>query len=112
MPSDRAVGARTAIASAFMRVLLGAPFQPLLDRFVSDYEPEPLRGVPVGCALHVEVRERYPVRHGLGSTFFNGDEMKLIVHPPVVRHAVGRTVVEHQLWMTGRCAADKHVVRR
>jgi hypothetical protein len=75
--------------------LFGAMLEPLLNRFVSDYEPESLRRVSVGCALYVEVREGYAVRHGLGSTFFNRDEMKLIVHPPVVRYAVGCAVLEH-----------------
>src|SRR4051812_3982704 len=40
--------ASAAVASAFMRVLLGAMLEPLLNRFVSDHEAEPLRGVPVG----------------------------------------------------------------
>ena len=95
-----------------MLVLLGAMLEPLLDRFVSDYEPEPLRCIPIGRALHVEVGKRYAMRHGLGSTFFNRDEMKLIVQPPVIGHTVGRAVLEHQLRVTGRGAADKHVVRR
>ena len=95
-----------------MRVFLSAVLEPLLNRFVSDYEPEPLRCVPLGCALYVEVSERHAMRHGLGSTFFNRDEMKLIIHLPVVGYAIGRAVLEHQLWVTGRGAADKYVVRR
>ena len=88
-----------------LRVVL----KPLLDRFVSYHELKPLRCICVGCALHIEILERHGVRYGLRSTFFDRDEVELIVDAPVVRHGVRRAVLEHQLRVARRGAADKHV---
>ena len=71
--------------------------QPLLDRFISYQEPKSLFGICVRCPLHIEVPERRSVRHRLGSTFFDGNEVELIVDAPVVRHRIYRPVVKHQL---------------
>ncbi len=83
--------------------------EPLLDRFVSHHEPKPSRCLRFSCPLHIEVPERHGVRHGLRSTFFHRDEVELIVDAPVVRHGVRRAVLEHQLRVALRGAADKHV---
>ena len=88
-----------------LRVVL----KPLLDRFVSYKEPKPLRCIRVSCPLHIEVRERHGVRHGLRSAFFDRDEVELIVDAPVVRHHVRRAVLEHQLRVARRVAADDRV---
>ena len=83
--------------------------EPLLDRFVSYYEPKPLRCIGVSCPLHIEVVERHGVRYGLRSAFFDRDEVELIVDAPVVRHGVRRAVLEHQLRVARRGVADKRV---
>jgi len=88
-----------------LRVVL----EPLLDRFVSYKEPKPLRCIRVSCPLHIEVRERHGVRHGLRSAFFDRDEVELIVDAPVVRHHVRRAVLEHQLRVARRAREDERV---
>jgi len=88
-----------------LRVVL----EPLLDRFVSYKEPKPLRYIRVSCPLHIEIRERHGVRHGLRSAFFDRDEVELIVDTPVVRHHVRRAVLEHQLRVAPRPREDERV---
>ena len=91
--------------SRVLRVVL----EPLLDRFVSYQEPKPLCCICVGCPLHIEVREGHSVRYRLRSAFFDRNEVELIVDAPVVRHRVGRAVLEHQLRVARRVAADDRV---
>jgi hypothetical protein len=88
-----------------LRVVL----EPLLDRFVSYKEPKLLRCIRVSCPLHIEVRERHGVRHGLRSAFFDRDEVELIVDAPVVRHHVRRPVLEHQLRVARRARKGERV---
>ncbi len=75
--------------------------QPLLDRFISYQEPKSLFGIRVSCPLHIEVPERRRVRYRLGSTFFDGNEVELIVDTPVVRHRIRRAVFQDQLRVAG-----------
>jgi len=43
--------------------------------------------------LHIKVSEGHRVGHGLCSTFFDRDEVELIVDAPVVRHSVMRALL-------------------
>src|SRR4051794_25177716 len=73
--------------------VLRAVFEPLLDRFVSDDEPEALRGGRVFCPLQIEAVEWDAVRHEFCPAFFKRDEVELIVGFPVVAHGVGRAIL-------------------
>ena len=86
--------------------------EPLLDRFVSDDEPEPLRCSRVVCPLQIEAVERDAVRHEFCPAFFERDEVELIVGFPVVAYAVARAILEHELRAGRRGAADKQVAGR
>ncbi len=89
--------------------VLGAVRQPLLDRFVSDYESEPLRCSRLFCPLHIDAVEGYAVRHGFRAAFFERDEVKLILDPPVVAYGVAGAILEHELRADLRRAAEKQV---
>jgi hypothetical protein len=75
--------------------------EPLVDRFISDYEPKSLGGSCVSCALHIEVAERRGVWHRLVAALFARNEVELIVDAPVVGHRVCRAVFEDQLRVAG-----------
>jgi len=93
-------------------MLGGAVLEPLLDRLVSDHEPESLRFIGVSCFLNIEIRERQAVRHRFCSTFLGRNEVELIVDAPIIRYGVGRSVLKHQLWVGRRDGAGEHVRRR
>jgi hypothetical protein len=76
---------------------LGAVLEPLLERFVSDDESEPLRFSRFLRPLQIEAVERYAVRDGLCAAFFKCEEVELIVHAPVVGDGVAGAIVEHEL---------------
>jgi hypothetical protein len=87
--------------------------EPLLDRFVSDDEPEPLRCSRLLCPLQIEAVERDAVRHEFCPAFFERDEVELIVGFPVVAHGVARAILKHELRAGRRGAgADKQVAGR
>jgi hypothetical protein len=83
--------------------------QPLLDWFISYYEPKSLGDSCGGGPFHIEIPERHGVGHRLGSAFFDGDEMELIVDAPVVRHRIGGVVLEDQLWAALGLAGEEKV---
>ena len=89
--------------------MLRMVLQPLLDRFISYYEPKSLGDSCGGRPLHIEVPERHRARHRLGTAFFNGNEMELIVDAPVVRDRISGVVLEDQLRAAGRLAGEEKV---
>src|SRR4051812_44728249 len=76
--------------------------QPLLDRFISYYEPKSLGDSCGSGPLHIQVPEGHRVRHRLRSAFFARNEVELIVDAPAVSDAIRRAVLEHQLWTRRR----------
>lgn len=89
--------------------VLGAVLEPLLDRFISDYESKALRCSRVFGPLQIDAVEGYAVRHGFRTAFFNRDEVKLIVDAPVVTYRVAGAILEYELRADLRRAAEKQV---